>query len=83
MTPVSAILLIFGYGLGLPVLFRLGSVVRTGNRLAFGAHQLGISIATLAWLARGGYLIGTAHVIWLIGARIWYERERRRQLRSA
>lgn len=72
MHPISTALFIVGYGLSLPIAFRLISVVGQQQRLAFAGHQIGVAIALLGWLLTGRVAITVIHGLWLIGARVWF-----------
>lgn len=72
MHPASSILFLIGYGLALPILFRLGSIVKKQNGLALVGHQLGLAIATTGWLLRSKPMIAAVHVAVMIAARIWF-----------
>ena len=72
MHPLSTALFLVGYGLALPLARRLPSIVTQQRRLAFGGHQLGVLVALIGWLSRGGYTVALAHLAWLVGTRIWF-----------
>lgn len=71
MHPLSTALFLVGYGLALPIGARLGPVIRSGHRVAFLGHQLGVAIALLGWLLRGSAALVVAHIAWLALARLW------------
>jgi hypothetical protein len=70
--PLSTALFLVGYALALPLARRLPSIVTQQQRLAFAGHQLGVLVALIGWLSRGGYTVALAHLAWLIGTRIWF-----------
>ncbi len=72
MHPVSTALFLLGYGLGLPIAFRLTRIVAAQHRTAFAGHQIGFGVATLGWLVSGRITMVLIHVLWLIGARLWF-----------
>lgn len=71
---MSTVLFILGYGLALPIAFRMGRVVAEQNRLALSGHQLGIIIAAIGWMSKGGLALALLHLVWLAWARIWFAR---------
>lgn len=72
MHPVSTALLLLGYGLSLPIVFRLVSIVANQQRVAFVGHQVGMSVALLGWLVSGRAAMAIIHGLWLVAARIWF-----------
>lgn len=72
MHPVSTALFIVGYGLALPILFRLVRIIAAQNRLAFAGHQIGMVIALLGWILNGRVMMAIIHGLWIIGARLWF-----------
>ena len=72
MHPLSTVLFIIGYGLGLPVAVRMVSVVNGQHRLALAGHQIGMTIAGLGWLVRGSVTMAFAHLAWMVAVRIWF-----------
>ena len=72
MHPVSTALLLLGYGLGLPIVYRLVGIVGTQQRLAFAGHQIAMGIVLLGWLISGRLAMALIHGAWLIVARIWF-----------
>jgi hypothetical protein len=70
--PVSTALFLLGYGLSLPIVFRLTRIIATQNRLAFAGHQVGMAMALVGWAVSGRVLMAVIHGAWLIGARIWF-----------
>ena len=72
MHPVSTALFLLGYGLALPIVFRLVHIIAVQNRLAFLGHQLGMVIALLGWIISGRVAMAVIHGLWLIGARLWF-----------
>ena len=81
MHPLSTILLLVGYVLALPIALKMPIVVAKQHRLAFTGHQAGVTVALLGWLTRGTYSIVVIHVLWLIGARIWFSADPGRRRR--
>ncbi len=79
MAPVSVPLLLLGYALALPIGMKLHKVVAQQHRLALLGHQLGILVAGAGWAVRGRPVMAVIHVLWLIGARAWFELAGRRQ----
>ena len=43
------------------------------SSLALAGHQLGMGIAMLGWFLRGRVIIGIAHLVWMVAAKIWFE----------
>jgi len=82
VAPVSVPLLLLGYALALPIGMKLGKVVAQQHRLALLGHQVGILLAVAGWVVRGSPVLAAVHVLWLIGARVWFDLAGRRQ-RSA
>ena len=82
MYPVTATLLLLGYGLALPIGMKLPRVVAQQNRLALVGHQLGVGIALFAWILKQSIGLAVAHVVWLAVARIWFGSVGRSQARS-
>jgi len=82
VAPVSVPLLLLGYALALPIGMKLGKVVAQQHRLALLGHQVGIMLAVVGWAVRGRPMMAFLHVLWLLGARAWFEMAGRRQ-RSA
>ncbi|MEM7338580.1 MAG: hypothetical protein AAF467_08035 [Actinomycetota bacterium] len=72
MHPISTALFLVGYGLGLPILFRMTTVVAVQNRLAFIGHQVGFGIALGAWLLSGRVAIAVIHGLWIGIAAAWF-----------
>jgi hypothetical protein len=72
MHPLSTALFLLGYGLALPIAFRLVGVVARQHRVALAGHQLGIGIALVGWLLRGSITAAALHGLWLAIARIWF-----------
>ncbi len=72
MHPVSTALFLLGYGLALPIVFRLTRVISAQHRLAFAGHQLGMTVAMLAWVLSGRVVMAVIHGLWLIVARLWF-----------
>lgn len=73
MHPVSTVLFLVGYGLALPPIFRWATVLDRRSSLALAGHQLGMGIAMLGWFLRGRVIIGIAHLVWMVAAKIWFE----------
>jgi hypothetical protein len=71
--PLSTALFLLGYGLAVPVLFRMSTVVARRNRLALWGHQIGVLIATAGWLTRGRVFIVFIHLGWMAAANLWFE----------
>jgi hypothetical protein len=80
--PVSTPLFLLGYALALPIGMRLGQMVAQRNRLALVGHQFGVGLALLGWLLRGSTVLVVAHLVWLVGAKLWFEAGVRRQTRA-
>jgi galactitol-specific phosphotransferase system IIC component len=76
--PVSTALFLLGYGLAMPIMFRLIHVIAVQHRLAFLGHQIGMVLALLGWALRGRVLMAIIHGIWLIATRIWFATSARR-----
>ena len=72
MHPLSTVLFILGYGLGLPIAFRMVAVVQGQHRLALAGHQVGMTVAALGWLVRGSVAVAIGHLAWMIGVRLWF-----------
>lgn len=72
MHPVSTALFLLGYGLSLPIVFRLVSIIAQQQRLAFAGHQVGMAIALLGWILNGRVMMAAIHAVWIIAARIWF-----------
>lgn len=72
MHPLSTALFLVGYGLGLPILFRMTTVVAAQNRLAFTGHQIGFAVALLAWVLSARPSIAVIHGLWIAIAGIWF-----------
>lgn len=72
MHPVSTALFLLGYGLGLPIVFRIVRVVTSQHRLAFAGHQIAMGIAALGWLISGRLSVAVVHGVWMIVARLWF-----------
>ena len=72
MHPLSTALFLLGYGLALPTGARWRHVVRSGNSLALWGHQLGVLISLLGWLIKGRMPMVLLHIVWLVGAKIWF-----------
>jgi hypothetical protein len=70
--PVSTALFLLGYGLALPIAFRLPSVVAEQNRLAIWGHQLGLLVVTLGWVLRGSVAMAIVHLAWMALASVWF-----------
>lgn len=82
MHPVSTALFLLGYGLALPIGLRMTAIVSQQHRLAFVGHQVGVAIALLGWVLRGSVVIALIHVVWLVGARVWFQLGRSEQATS-
>lgn len=72
MHPLSTALFILGYGLALPIVARLTQMKATQNRLGILGHQVGMSIALLAWATKGRPLMVVIHLAWIIAVRVWF-----------
>lgn len=72
MNPVSTALFLVGYGLALPIGSRLKAVAVEQHRLAMLGHQVGVIVATLGWVVRGAMFMAFLHLLWLVGAGIWF-----------
>lgn len=72
MHPISTALFLVGYGLALPIATRLPTVVANQSRLAIWGHQVGLLIAALGWVLRGGILMAVIHVAWMAFASVWF-----------
>ncbi|MCP3992897.1 MAG: hypothetical protein GY724_27795 [Actinomycetia bacterium] len=72
MHPVSTALFLLGYGLALPIVFRLTRIIAAQHRLAFAGHQIGMTVALLAWALSGRVAMAVIHGLWLIVARLWF-----------
>lgn len=70
MHPASTALFLIGYGFSLPVLLRVVTVLRSGNRLALYGHQVGMFLAALGWLLRGQVGVAGLHLVWMIVLRL-------------
>ncbi len=68
--PASTALFLIGYGFSLPVLLRIVTVLRSGNRLALYGHQVGMLMAGLGWLLRGQVGVAGLHLVWMIAVRL-------------
>ncbi len=79
VAPVSVPLLLLGYALALPIGMKLNKVVAQQHRLALLGHQIGIVLAVAGWAVRGRPVMAFLHVLWLLGARAWFEMTGRRQ----
>jgi hypothetical protein len=74
--PVSTLLFLAGYGLAIPIALQLGRIVAQQHRMALVGHQVGIGIAAVAWLLRGRVVLALLHMVWAIGVRVWFDRQR-------
>lgn len=72
MHPLSTALFLVGYGLSLPIVFRLVSIISSQHRVAFAGHQVGMAIALLGWAVNGRIMMAVVHGLWLVGARLWF-----------
>ncbi|MEL6981751.1 MAG: hypothetical protein AAFO29_04940 [Actinomycetota bacterium] len=72
MHPISTALFLVGYGLALPIASRLATVVANQIRLAIWGHQLGMLIAALGWVMRGGVLVAVIHLAWMAFVGVWF-----------
>ncbi len=72
MHPISTALFLVGYGLALPIATRLPTVVANQSRLAIWGHQVGLLIAALGWVLRGGILLAVIHIAWMALASVWF-----------
>ncbi len=70
--PLSTVLFVLGYGLALPIVARLTQLKATRNRLGIVGHQVGMTIALVAWATRGRTIMVLLHLAWMIGVRIWF-----------
>ncbi|MEM8922582.1 MAG: hypothetical protein AAGD35_03700 [Actinomycetota bacterium] len=70
--PISTALFLVGYGLSLPIAARMSAIVRRQHRVAFAGHQIGVVVAMLGWVLSGRLVMAGAHVLWLIGVRLWF-----------
>jgi hypothetical protein len=70
--PISTALFLVGYGLALPIASRLPTVVANQVRLAIWGHQLGMLIAALGWVMRGGILVAVIHLAWMALVSVWF-----------
>ena len=73
VNPMVTALFLLGYGLALPVAFRMTSVVLRRNRLALWGHQVGLLLAAAGWFTRGSVLVAFLHLGWVALASIWFE----------
>ena len=80
---MSTALFLLGYGLAIPILFRLVHIVAVQHRLAFLGHQIGMVLALLAWALKGRVVMAVLHGVWLIVARIWFATSARRSRTKA
>lgn len=69
---MSTALFLLGYGLSLPIVFKLVAIIANQHRVAFAGHQIGMALALLGWLINGRVAMAVIHGLWLIGARIWF-----------
>lgn len=72
MHPVSTALFLVGYGLAVPIAFRMSTVVARQHRLAVWGHQLGVLTATLGWIIRGGIAVAVIHLAWMALVATWF-----------
>ena len=72
MNPVSTALFLVGYGLAVPIATRLPTVVAERNRMAMWGHQVGVLVAALGWLLKGGVMVAVLHLAWIGLANVWF-----------
>lgn len=65
-----------GYGLALPIIARLTMLKAKRSRVGIFGHQIGMTIAMIAWAVRGRPTMVVLHLAWMIGVRIWFGNDR-------
>ncbi len=83
MLGASILLLLIGYSLALPAVFKfasLKSLQHRFGRLWMITHQFGLLIAATGWIVRRQFLLAGLHILLAVGVRLFVEYQQRRQL---
>lgn len=83
MHPLSTALFVLGYGLALPIIAKLTVLKAKRSRVGIFGHQIGITIAMVAWAVRGRPTMVVLHLVWMIAVRIWFGNDGTTKRRSA